>query len=408
MSKQKFFYRARDRFGKVVTGRIEAENSRDTALELGKMGLAPLEIESTDGSDVGSQISRFFSGLQKVGTQDLIVFTRQLASILEAGVPLLDGLNAISEQIMNKKFKTAVMQVKNDIESGSSFSGAMEKHPLVFSTLIVSMVRAGEKAGILPQVLDRISNLMDKDFETSEKIKAATRYPIIVTATLGIALLVLSVFVIPRFSTFFSSFKVDLPLPTRILQGISYSVEHFGIFILLGMIAVGVGFTKFLSTDYGRTKWDKLMISTPIFGPLFTKIYFSRYGRMLSSMLAAGIPIIDALNITAGTITNKIIAGKVLEVRDKIPQGSGLAEAMRAVGGFPPIANSMVTIGEKAGTLENMLDKMADYFDRESDYIVKNLTPLIEPIMIFGLALIMLLFALGIFMPMWDVVKVIK
>ena len=281
-------------------------------------------------------------------------------------------------------------------------------HKKVFSPLVINMVRAGEKAGILPQVLDRISSLIEYDQRTSDQIKSATRYPLIVLVVIVGAILVLNVYVIPRFAEFFASFKMDLPLPTKILMGVNFVIMHYWYIILGTVIIVTYAVKRVLDTEAGRYNWDRFILSTPIFGPLFNKIYLSRFGRMLAAMLGSGIPILEALTITAATVENKVVSRVTLDVRDEVFQGKSLAEPMKKSGVFPPIAVSMVAIGEKVGMLEGMLNKMADYFDREVDYTIKNLTPLIEPLMIFFLALIMLVLALGIFLPMWNVVGIYK
>ncbi|MBI5078866.1 type II secretion system F family protein [Candidatus Saganbacteria bacterium] len=403
-----FSYKARDRYGVLTSGSVEAENSKVAALQLTKMGFTPIQISTIDSTGILLKAEEWFRSLQKLKAEELIVFTRQLSSVLDAGVPLLDGLGAVAEQITDKRFRAAVLSVKREIEGGATFSNALNKHPKMFSTLIVNMIKAGEKAGILPEVLDRLSALLEKDLDTRSKITAATRYPLIVFGVLCVAFVVMSVYVIPKFASFFAAFKADLPLPTRILMKINYVISNYWYWIV-GIIALAVySFRRFVETEKGRYQWDHFTLSTPIFGSLFSKVNLSRFGRMLSAMLGAGIPILEALVVTAGTIENKVISRVILDVRDQVSQGKSLTEPMKGSRVFPPIAISMVAIGEKAGSLEKMLSKVADYFDREADYIIKNLTPLLEPIMILGLALLMLLFALGVFLPMWDIVKIFK
>jgi MSHA biogenesis protein MshG len=403
-----FNYKARDHYGVMSEGTLEAENSKEVALQLERLGYTPVSISAADIIGVTSKIENWFSSFQKVKTTELVVFTRQLASILEAGVPLLEGLDAVQEQVRNKRFKQVVLSMKNEIEEGDTFSEALGNHKLIFSSLVINMVKAGEKAGILDEVLDRISNLLEKDLETRDKIKTATRYPLIVLVTLCIAFVILTTFVIPRFAAFFGAFKAELPLPTRILVGINYVVTNYWYWILGVIAIVAYGFKKAIDTEKGRYSWDRFILSTPVFGPLFARIYLSRFSRTLAAMIRSGIPILEALAISASTAENKVISRVVMDVRNDVSEGKSLNEPMRGSRVFPPIAVSMVAIGEKAGTLENMLNKVGDYFDREADYTIKNLTPLLEPVMIFGLALIMLVFALGIFLPMWDLIKVYK
>jgi type II secretory pathway component PulF len=387
---------------------MDAQDSRGVALQLEKLSYTPVAISQMDEGGVYSKIESWISSFAKVRPEELVVFCRQLASILEAGVPLTDGLEAVYEQIRNRRFREVVISVKKDIEGGSTFSDALEKHKLIFTPLVINMVRAGEKAGILDEELERISVLLDKDQETSERIKTAMRYPILVVASLAIAFAILMTFVIPRFVTFFSAFKAELPLPTRILIGLNNIIQGYWYWLLAAFFAAAFAIKKTLDTEKGRYSWDRFALSTPIFGPLFSKIFLSRFARMLAAMLRSGIPILEALVTTAATVNNKVISRVILDIRDQVSQGKSLTEPMRGSRIFPPIAISMVAIGEKAGSLENMLNKVADYFDREADYTIKNLTPLLEPIMIFGLGLVALLFALGIFLPMWDLIRVYK
>lgn len=401
-------FKARDRYGVSSEGTMDAVNSKAVALQLEKLGYTPVSISLVEAGGITSKIEAWIASFQKVKPEELVVFCRQLSSILDAGVPLTEGLESVYEQLRNKKFRDVVIAVRKDIEGGTTFSDALEKHKTVFTPLIINMVRAGEKAGILDEELDRISNLIEKDIETAEKIKTATRYPVIVIASLAIAFAILMTFVIPRFATFFSAFKAELPLPTRILIGINNLIQNYWYWLLGGIFAAIYGFKKVLDTEKGRYSWDRFVLSTPIFGPLFSKIFLSRFGRMLAAMLRSGIPILEALVITAASVNNKVISRVILDIRDQVSQGKSLTEPMKGSRVFPPIAIAMVAIGEKAGSLENMLNKVSDYFDREADYTIKNLTPLLEPILIFGLGLIALLFALGIFLPMWDMIRVYK
>lgn len=403
-----FNYKARDRYGILAAGLIEAEDSKAVALQLEKLGLTPVSISPVEEASVYVKLKTWFASFRKIKPEELIVFTRQLSSVLEAGVPLIEGLDAVQEQVRDRRFRQVVLAVKRDIENGSTFSDALEKYRKIFSVLIVNMVRVGEKAGILASVLDRISNLLEKDLETRNKIKAATRYPLIVLVVLSIAFVILTTFVIPRFVNFFGAFKVELPLPTRILMGINRVITAYWYWVL-GIVFVSVYlFKKTLETKKGRYSWDRFVLSTPIFGPLFLKIHLSGFSRVLAAMLRSGIPILEALTISSATVENMVISRVILDVRDEVAQGKSLTEPMKGSQIFPPIAIAMVAIGEKAGTLEEMLTKVSDYFDREADYTIKNLTPLLEPILIFCLALFVLLSALGIFLPMWDLIKIYK
>jgi type II secretory pathway component PulF len=392
----------------MTSGTMEAESSKAVAIQIEKLGYTSVSIVPSETLGITHKIEAWISSLHKLKATELVVFTRQLASVLDAGVPLMEGLDAVQEQIRDKKFRSVVLTVRKDIEEGSTFSDALAKHTKVFSPLVINMIRAGEKAGILDEVLDRVSNLMEKDIETQSKILTATRYPMIVVVALSVAFFILTVWIIPQFVKFFGAFKVELPLPTRILIGINYVIQNFWYWILGTLFLSGYLFKKVLGTERGRYSWDRFILSTPVFGPLFSKIYLSRFCRMLAAMVRSGISILEALTVSSATVENKVISRVILDVRDRVAEGKSLTEPMKGSRIFPPIAISMVAIGEKAGSLENMLNRVADYFDREADYTITNLTPLLEPIMVVGLGVIVLVFALGIFLPMWDLVKVYK
>jgi len=403
-----FNYKARNSYGALTTGTIDAQDQRAVVVQLERLKLIPISITLSVAQNPSSRLADWWASIQPVSAEEMMVFTRQLYSILDAGIPLTTGLDAVAEQLRNANLKQAVLKIRKDVEGGSSFSDALARNKRLFSPLVINMVRAGEKAGILPQVLERVSNLMEYDAKTADRIKTATRYPMIVLFTLIMAIIGLNIYVIPKFATFFTAFKMDLPLPTKILMATNYIIVNYWFLFVIGFILLGYTFKRVLDTETGRYNWDRLMLVTPVFGPLFSKIYLSRFGRMLSAMLASGIPILDALTIVSATIENKVISKSIITVRDEVFGGKTLAEPMRTSKIFPPIAISMVAIGEKVGMLEKMLDKMADYFEREVDYTIKNLTPLLEPILIFGLAFILLIFALGIFLPMWNVVNITK
>ncbi|MFA6418559.1 MAG: type II secretion system F family protein [Candidatus Margulisiibacteriota bacterium] len=403
-----FKYKARDRYGVLSSGEVSAENEKVAARLLEGQGLIPISIIDPSAISVTFQLEKWFSSFQKIKPEDMITLTRQLSSVIDAGIPLLEGLEAVSEQIVRKRLKFAVQRVRKNIEGGDTFSEALAREKDVFSPMMINMIRAGERAGILPEVLDRVSNLTEKDMQTADKIKTATRYPLIVLVTLCIAFVIMNIFIIPKFASFFASFKLDLPWATRLLMVTNAFIMNFWPWVLIAVAVLSYTFSRVLSTERGRYQWDKFMLSAPVFGPLFIKIYLSRFGRTFSAMLAAGVPVLEGLSIVSATIGNKVIARVVLDVRDQVAQGKSLADPMRGSHLFPPIVISMVTIGEKSGTLETMLTKLANYFDREVDYTVDNLTPLLEPILIFGLAIMLLFFALGVFLPMWDIVKINK
>jgi type II secretory pathway component PulF len=402
-----FNYKARDKYGVDVVGSIESSSSDTVAGRLKEMGYTPLNITQQQAS-FSDSISEYFSGFQKIRQDEMLVFVRQLSSILNAGVPLLESLEAVYEQVSSSKFKKVIFSLRKDIEGGASFSEALSAHKKVFSPVFVSMVRAGEKAGILGDVLDRLANLMEKDYENTQKIKSATRYPLIVVIALSIAFVIVVTYIIPQFAKLYANFKAQLPLPTRILIGINFVIVNYWYVILTTLAAALFSFKRFIDTPPGRLALDRFLLSVPIFGDLLSKLILARFCRMLSNMLKSGIPIVEALGISSGTVENRIVSDVIDGVRNEVVKGSGLSEPMKGAKVFPPIVVQMVAIGEKSGSLESMLAKVADYFDRDADYTIRNLTPLLEPLLILILAFFVVLLALGVFLPMWDMVKIVK
>ncbi|OGC09967.1 hypothetical protein A3J90_02820 [candidate division WOR-1 bacterium RIFOXYC2_FULL_37_10] len=403
----KFNYKAKDQYGVNVSGEIEAASSEAAASRLKEKKYTPILIAKQQElfSDF---FEKYFSGFQKIKLEELIVFVRQLSTILAAGVPLLESLDAVYEQVQSPNFKKIILGMRHDIEGGASFSDALSINKKVFGAIFISMVKAGERAGILGEVLDRVANLLETDFDNRQKIKSAMRYPMMVISALIIAFAVVITFVIPQFSKLYSSFKTELPLPTRILLGINYILVNYWLYIIMILIAIIFLLKRVLETEQGRIWGDRFILAVPIFGPLIKKLILARFSRMLSSMLKSGIPIVEALNISRDTIENVILSNVVASVKDEVVKGSGLTEPMKNAKVFPPLVIQMVAIGEKSGSLEAMLSKVADYFDRDSDYTIRNLTPLIEPLLILMLGGLVLLLALGVFLPMWDMVKLVK
>jgi len=402
-----FNYKAKDRYGVPLQGVMEAVSSSAVAGRLTDMGYTPVYILEQETTGF-SNIEDFFNFFSNIKMEDLIVFIRQLSSIIGAGVPLLESLEAVYDQVNGTKFKAMIMRIRRDIESGSSFSEALAREPKVFTPVFVSMVKAGERAGILAEVLDRLANLLERDFENAQKIRSATRYPMIVLLALSVAFVIVITFVIPQFAQLYAAFKTELPLPTRILIALNQIIRRFWFVFVLAIGGLYYLIRKLLETERGRLAWDRLSLSIPVIGTLISKLLLARFCRMLAAMLKSGIPVVEALNITKQTVENLVISRVITNIEEEVIRGGSLSEPMRGSKVFPPIAVQMVAIGERAGALESMLNKVADYFDRDADYMIRNLTPLLEPMLILVLAVLVVFLALGVMLPMWDIVKFAK
>jgi type II secretory pathway component PulF len=337
-----------------------------------------------------------------------MLFFRQLSALFSAGVPLFESLTALEEQFNKEKIKDVIIKVREDVAGGETFSGALSKHPQVFSSLTVAMVGAGEKAGAMDDVLKKISLFLEKEAKLKMKLIGAFRYPMVLLGFLFLAGAFAVTFIIPKFKSIFSAFKTDLPLPTKILLWLNQALTVYWWLIIIVALALYFAFKYYRRTISGRRNIDLLFLKLPVFGLLITKISLARFFSMLSAMISSGISIVNGLEITADTADNAVIADAVLNIREKVVSGVPLSDSMREFALFPTSAVHMVAIGEKSGTLDNMLSKSAEYFDEEADYTIANLMTLLEPILIFILGFGVLIFALGIFLPMWNLMNLFK
>ncbi len=401
-----FKYKIRDKHGRASTGTIEGESRESVASHFKQMGYMPILIEEEKPGVRNINFIRKF--LNRVSQEELIVFTRQLSTLQRAGVAILVSLDSISEQVNNPYFKKIIEGITNDIESGKSFSDALSKFPSIFSNIYINMIRSGEAAGMLDDVLDKLANLLEYEQDIKMKVKQAIRYPMLVMITLSIAFPVLVLFVVPKFSALFARFNTELPLPTRILIGLHFLLSHYWYLIILAIAILVIAFRKFIHTPSGRYAWDSVKLKAPVFGQLLSKITLSRFSRMTSLLSSSGIPILNTLEIVKGSVGNMVIADSINNIIEGIGQGKGIAEPMKLSGLFPGIVVQMVKIGEETGRMNELLLNVADYYDSQVDYTVKNLTVLIEPILIFVLGIMVLIMALGIFMPMWNLISVFK
>jgi len=400
-----FRYKARDKYGALFMGTFETSGKEAVAGHLDSLGYVPVFIEEERPS---VSLTELLPQLEAISSDDLIIFSRQLATLIGAGIPFMASFDALEEQTENTKLKKVISQVRQDVEGGSNFADALAKHPKVFSNLYVSLVKAGETGGVLDEMLNRLALLAEHDAETRARIKAATRYPKIVVAALIFAFGILITFVIPRFADLFSKMKVALPLPTRILMGTHYVVQHYGLLILVIFVAAVIGFRKYINTASGRLWWDGLKLKVPIFGPIFMKVALSRFARVFGTLHRAGVPILQTLEIVSETVGNVVIARIVDNVRDSARQGRGIVQPMRVSKVFPPIVLQMVAVGEESGKTEEMMMKVSEYYDRDVDYAIKNLSTSLEPLLLIIISGGVLLLALGVLLPWWNLINVAK
>lgn len=398
-------YKARDNFGKAINGVVEASGYEMAAGQVDDLGYIPISIQEKKKDVISLD---FLQRYTSVSVEDLILFSRQLSTLFSAGISLLSGLNTLAEQTENKRMKETIDTIKNDIKGGSSLSDALNKHPRVFSALYVSMIQAGETAGTLDEILDRLATITEHEKDTRARIREATRYPKIVITAISVAFIVLVTFVIPKFATMFTKFGGTLPLPTRVMIGVNYIIHHYWYLMVAVTAAIAMGFHWYTNTKSGRLKWDGLKLRIPVFGTLFLKIAMSRFTHILGMLMRSGVPILDTLKITSATVGNTVIIQEVQKLRESVMEGSGLSQVLKESRIFTPMVVQMISVGEQSGKMDEMMAKVSQYYDLEVEYTIKNLSILIEPVLIIIIGGMVLFLALAIFLPMWDMASLFR
>ena len=400
-----FHYKARDKQGKPVEGTQESDSPKSVAMELERRGLLPIDIVRT--AEQAGLPSLFPFG-KRIKFEDVNVFTRQLLTLQKAGIPILNSLQVAQLQSSSPAFRTVIEKVMSSIESGENFSAALGRHPLVFNSVYVPMIHAGEVSGRLTEVLDRLVAFREKEARQKMKIQAALRYPVIVLCALTVAFIILTTFVVPRFAKLYSQSTVPLPLPTKILLAVSTGVsQYWWVLLLLALGVLGI-FRNGLKTTGGRARWDAFILRIPVIGPLVMKLVLARVCRVLGIMITSGVPILQILDLITTTADNAVVAAAFERIKISVNAGKGMTEPMRTSGIFPPLVVQLVAIGEETGKLDELMAHVADYYDDQVDYTIANLTALIEPALIVVLAAGVGLMALAIFMPMWNLMDVLR
>ncbi len=403
-----FVYKARDPSGKLVRGRMEASAPEEVETQLDSQGFFPISIQVEKSAGREREGEGLIERIRPVKKQELIIFTRQMATLLDAGLPILRGLKLATEQVHSQKLKRSLEDVAQRVEQGAALSDALSCHPKIFPSILIGMVRSGETSGQLQEIMENLSNLLEFELATEQRIKAATRYPKLVMGSLGIAFGILVTSVVPKFMSMFASRGMDLPLPTRILIQINNLVQNHGLLILIGTTVSVFFFRRFINQPNGRYLWDRFRLRLPIMGKLFLLIAMSRFSRVLSLMVSSGVPILTAFDMVAETVGNSVVAREIGRIREAVEGGSGISGPMKSGTLFPGLVAQMVSIGEESGKMDTMLGKVANYYEDESDYLIKNLSSNLEPIILLFLGGMVAFLALAIFLPMWSVMDLAK
>ncbi len=399
-------YTARDQEGKTVAGKISADTEAMVVIELRNRNLMIVEINEEKGSALKPAAAP--KRKKKIKSEDVVVFARQFATMIDAGIPILQALEALGEQTANPTFKDTLKSIHQDIELGSSLSAAFGKHPYVFDTLFVNMIRVGEAGGILTAVLERVAMYLEKSEKLNQKVKSALIYPAsIVTMALAITLFLI-IKVVPTFAQIYESLGQKLPVMTQMLIDFSSIMQHYFLFIGAGLVGLFFLFKRWVATEKGRYIFDAMLLKMPIFGDLICKVSVSRFCRTFATLSQSGVPVLDTLEIVGKTCGNAVIEKVVDEVKASVREGQPIAEPLAKSPAFPPMVTRMIAIGEKSGKMEKMLSKVAEFYDDQVDTAVDGLTKLIEPLIIGFLGIVVGFIVVALFMPILSLSTAIK
>lgn len=400
----RFQYKARDRMGTLMAGTMVAPTSQQVGMELARMGHFPVSIELDAEESLGFQL-KVPERFQRVKSQELVLFTRQMATLFHAGLPILTILESLEEQVDNPYFKAVVNNVRQSVGDGLALSEALARHPKVFPPVYVSMIAAGEAGGIMDDVLGRLADLLEKQDENSAKIKAAFRYPKIVLTVMVLAIAFLMWKVVPVFINLFETIKLELPLPTRMLIAVHGFFVQYGLAIILVLGGAWYLFKRYIATHSGRRQWDYFRLKVPLLGPINLRSSMAQFSRIFGNLQGSGVPILEALRVSSKVVDNTVLSDVLLELTVSVEEGKGLAQPLKDSGWVPSLVVQMVAAGESSGTLDEMLIKVADYYDQEVERGIKGLATYLEPILIVIMGVLVLFLALSIFLPMWDMSK---
>ena len=406
-----YTYEALDKGGKQVKGIIEAANDEVIIEKLRDMGYYPLKVIPHKKKSAAQADLTAMPGLRvifhRIKTKHIMTFTRQLATLIDAGLPIMRSLMILHEQVESVVFKDKIKEMAHDIESGSSLSDCFAKHPKVFDRLYVNMVRAGEIGGVLEHVLNKIAEFLEKRESLKGKVKSAMMYPaVVMTLAAGIVSFIL-IMIIPKFEAIFHELGAELPLPTRILINMSNTLVHRAPLVVIAIILLVVLIKQIKKNPKSKFYWDKGMLKAPVFGELFRKIAIARFASTLATLIGAGVPILQALDIVRDSSGNEVVTRAMAKVYQSVKDGESIHEPLGECDVFPPLVVHMVAVGEETGAIDQMLNKVAEFYDREVDDTVNALTSILEPVLIVFLGAIVGAIVIALYLPLFSIPKVI-
>ncbi len=404
-----FAYKGRNGRGDLVEGTLDGEDSSIIANQLMNTGITPVEISQFHGMLAGASgkpgwFKRKFTE-KPIGPMDLMLFSRQMYTLLKAGVPIMRSLAGLQESTQNPAFALLLQDLRESLDSGRELSSALRRHPKVFSPFYVSMVQVGEMTGMLDTTFIRLYEHLEFERDMRERIKAAMRYPSFVIMAMVIAMIIINLFVIPAFAKVYAGFHAELPFVTKVLIGFSGFMVEYWILMLAMLAAAVLGFRYYVSTPDGCYKWDRYKFKLPVVGAIILKATLARFARSMALSFKSGMPILQGLNVVGMVVDNEFMRSRIEQMRDGVERGESILRTASAAGVFNPVVLQMIAVGEESGDMDGLMFEIADMYEREVKYEVASLSSKIEPILIVALGIMVLILALGVFLPMWDLGK---
>ncbi|MCP5215948.1 MAG: type II secretion system F family protein [Pseudomonadales bacterium] len=403
----KYQYKGRDAQGALITGQLDAVNAEAVATQLNSRGLIPLSIQEVAAAAGNSfDFAKLFR--KRISVEELIIFSRQMHSLNKAGVPIIRALRGLAGSIKNETLKETLYDVADTLESGVDLASSLNRHPEIFSPLYVSVIHVGENTGRLDLAFKQVAGYLELERDTKKRIGEATRYPLFVIVAIVIAIGVINVLVVPAFAKLFSSFNAELPWQTQFLISCSNFTVNNWYWLLLAIIGSILACRYYIATDIGGLNWDRMKLRIPLVGGIFERINLGRFARTYAMVARAGVPIIQALNVVGSAVGNRYIESKINAMRTRIERGENFSRVAQNSGMFSELVLQMISVGEETGTMDDLLDEVADFYEQEVDYDLKSLGDKIEPILLLIVAGMVLILALGVFLPMWDLSSAVK
>lgn len=388
-----------------MQGTLEVADSGAAATQLSGLGVTPIEISPVAKPESGGVASAVTLFKEKVTQLDLMLFSRQMYTLLKSGVPIMRALAGLQESTSNKTFAAVIQDIRESLDAGRELAPSLARQPAVFTPFYVNMVRVGEMTGRLEEIFLRMFHHLEFDKFMREQVKSAIRYPAFVIATMGIALVIINLVVIPAFAKVYRGFGAELPLMTRVLIGFSDFMVAWWPAMLVALVVAVFGFRAWTRTIPGRHRWDELKLRFPIAGKIILKATLARFARSFALATRSGVPVVQALTTVAQTVDNEFMARKIEKMRDGIERGESVLRTAVSAGVFTPVVLQMLAVGEESGSLDDMMQEVAELYQRDVEYELKTLSAQIEPLLIIGLGVLVLILALGVFLPMWDLGK---